>query len=201
TVSWSATEYVKHLSARCTGKNKIVENKLLNKFPSLPQGNYAKPMVIRDSQGNILLWYLPSIFTMSRAAQMWKDLRVIQPSVKVDKKSSSWRVSDTHYRSQPGWLKPGNVSLAPAWFQQAHENSDPLEVSTHLVKNHSKEWLTAMEDAFVIIGAILSIIHPEQFKAGCETLELLLRRSAEIRRGDELVEIIPLWGTPFSVIS
>lgn len=81
------------------------------------------------------------------------------------------------------------------------QNSDPLEVSTHLVKNHSKEWLTAMEDAFVIIGAILSIIHPEQFKAGCETLELLLRRSAEIRRGDELVEIIPLWGTPFSVIS
>jgi len=52
---------------------------------------------------------------------MWQDLETLQRSLQINKGGKSWRVAPTHYRVEEGWLKPGSVSMSPAWFQQAHE--------------------------------------------------------------------------------
>jgi hypothetical protein len=55
---------------------------------------------------------------------MWQDLKEIDPAIRINSNSTTWRVSPMHFRAENGWLKPGNASLAPAWHQQGHEVSD-----------------------------------------------------------------------------
>jgi len=52
---------------------------------------------------------------------MWKDLAYLERSLSINKASTSWRIKPEYYQAKPGWVKPGNASLSPAWFQQAHE--------------------------------------------------------------------------------
>ena len=59
--------------------------------------------------------------TAVKQHQMWKNLKTLQRSLLIKKNVNSWRVAPTHFRVEEGWLKPGSVSMSPAWFQQAHE--------------------------------------------------------------------------------
>ncbi|KAF8955369.1 hypothetical protein BDZ97DRAFT_1926877 [Flammula alnicola] len=112
--SWRAEDYVAELTERST---------------------------VTDIEGNILLWYLPRALTAERTVQMWDDMNLLDKSLRISKGSTSWRIKPTFFRAHPGWLKPGNASMSPAWFQQAHEKSNKLEVSVELAKNHSLAWL------------------------------------------------------------
>lgn len=58
-----------------------------------------------------------------------------------------------------------------------------------------------MEDAFTIIGGILSVMYPELFEAGCRALKEMADGADKIHKGQELPEVLRLWGVPFSVIS
>ena len=55
---------------------------------------------------------------------MWQLLFVMQKQYKIEKPSTSalnWRMDEQYYR--PGsadGLRPGTLSLAPAWFEQGH---------------------------------------------------------------------------------
>ena len=97
-----------------------------------------KPCTVKDEVGNLMLWYIPGCFTVPRSVscllvpprstvtavkqhQMWKNLKTLQRSLLIKKNVNSWRVAPTHFRVEEGWLKPGSVSMSPAWFQQAHE--------------------------------------------------------------------------------
>jgi len=53
---------------------------------------------------------------------MWHALAFIENRLKVDERSSSWRVKPTHYlEAEDCFYKPGTLSAAFAWFQQAME--------------------------------------------------------------------------------
>lgn len=68
---------------------------------------------------------------------MWESLKLLEPSVKVIPSATSWRVSPEYYRSKIGWAKPGNVSMAPAWYQQAHQVSHIIVHQTTLCKHYT----------------------------------------------------------------
>jgi hypothetical protein len=53
---------------------------------------------------------------------MWKMLLELEPELKVNHKSTQWRVGPQHFRgSQDHLVQPGVVNMAPAWFEQGHD--------------------------------------------------------------------------------
>jgi len=141
---WSAKDYVDDLTKRATGQNLPVEAKLLKKYPPIfsPTTYHLAPSTVQDEDGNLMLWYIPGALTTQRAVssvslffcrapgvdrgvinktQMWQDLFMLQRSIRINSGCTGWRASQTFFRAEGGWLKPGSVSMAPAWFQQAHE--------------------------------------------------------------------------------
>ena len=53
---------------------------------------------------------------------IWKSLKILEPVLKMDSDTKNWRQNSKNYRN-PNLcqLKPGTVSMSPAWFQQGHE--------------------------------------------------------------------------------
>lgn len=141
------------LTERATGQNIKFEGKLLKKFSPIfaPTRYEMQPCIVKDKDGNIMLWYIPGAITTQRAVsplslscncfpagprltdrgqtKVWEDLKVLEKSFRINKSGTSWRAAPTFFRAEEGWLKPGSVSMAPAWFQQGHEvESDPFEL-------------------------------------------------------------------------
>jgi len=59
---------------------------------------------------------------------MWHALAFIEKRLKVDERSSSWQVNPMHYlEANNCFYKPGTLSAAFAWFQQAMEVINHLE--------------------------------------------------------------------------
>jgi len=53
---------------------------------------------------------------------MWRALKELEPELKVDQTSTSWRAGPRYYHSTPDHrVKPGVVNMAPAWFEQGHD--------------------------------------------------------------------------------
>ncbi|KAF8957921.1 hypothetical protein BDZ97DRAFT_1762563 [Flammula alnicola] len=158
---WRADDYVAELTERATGRNSKVEAKLLKKFPPIfsPTVYQMEPCIVTDMDGNILVWYIPGALTTQRSTQMWDDMHLLERSIHT-KGCSSWRGGPTFFRAEEGWLKPGNVSMAPAWFQQAHEKSNNMEVSAALMQNGNMAWVEKQIRASALVGGMLSIIHP-----------------------------------------
>jgi hypothetical protein len=104
---------------------------------------FSTPLSVGDKKGNILVWYLPHVMSNRRKVsfktqphvmaqkrmlhkiEMWDDLRYLEDILVIKPTSKNWRVSPKHYQAKPGGLKPGTVSMAPAWFTQAHDVSHP----------------------------------------------------------------------------
>ena len=62
---WSANDYVADLTERATGQNIKFEGKLLKKYPPIftPTRYEMQPCTVKDKDGNIILWYIPSAVT------------------------------------------------------------------------------------------------------------------------------------------
>jgi len=68
-MSWSVVDYVAELnrrSKRCTGRNETLERDLLRLFPPCTTELVSVPCVVVDSEGIILLWYLPGLLCGQR---------------------------------------------------------------------------------------------------------------------------------------
>jgi len=53
---------------------------------------------------------------------MWNSLKIIKHGIQMKKGSTSWRINADYYlRESECQIRPGTVSVAPAWFQQAHK--------------------------------------------------------------------------------
>jgi len=68
---WSIKDYTNYLqenSPRSTGKNEHLEAKIMKSYPPIhsPPLFQVRPCVIVDSEGYLLVWYLPSILTLKR---------------------------------------------------------------------------------------------------------------------------------------
>ena len=81
------------------------------------------------------------------------------------------------------------------------QKSNSLEVSAALLKAHSLKWLSEMKATSVLVGGILSIMHPELFATGIRCITELGQNYNDISKGSNLPEILESWGSPFNVIS
>jgi hypothetical protein len=72
-MSWSVREYVKELrrrGARCNGRQPGVEDDLRRLFPAGEMEVIVEPCMIVDSEGIILLWYLPGLMNSRRQVRI-----------------------------------------------------------------------------------------------------------------------------------
>ena len=70
---------------------------------------------------------------------IWKGLKILETVLKMDNHTKNWRENAKNYRD-PNLcqLKPGTVSISPAWFQQGHEVcSSPTKYGYQFVRNGS----------------------------------------------------------------
>lgn len=68
TTIWSADDYADALTPRNSGQNQRVEEKLARKLPPIhfPRRKLDRPAIVKDPNGNILLWYLPGLVSPRR---------------------------------------------------------------------------------------------------------------------------------------
>ena len=62
-MNWTVQEYVAELrrrNNRCRGRNEALEAVMMELFPPDEEELVADPCVVVDSEGTILMWYLPS---------------------------------------------------------------------------------------------------------------------------------------------
>ena len=68
-MGWSVRKYVKALTGmgkRCTGMQEHVEEELIRLFPPGRRRKLAEPCVICDTDGIILMWFLPGLLDFQR---------------------------------------------------------------------------------------------------------------------------------------
>lgn len=131
--------YCDTIGVALTGQNQKTEDQISAKYPPiyLSIEHKTAPFVVTDMHKNGLVWYLPDILSGTRQAcnpgrcqsilnplqmQIWKSLKILEPALRMTEKTTNWRNHVMHYRpAEHCQLKPGTVSLSPAWFQQGHE--------------------------------------------------------------------------------
>jgi hypothetical protein len=53
----------------------------------------------------------------------------------------------------------------------------------------TQTWIEEMAEMFALMGAFLNITHPKMYKAGQDTLKLLLSNPAMVKEGDTIFDI------------
>ncbi|KAF8226577.1 hypothetical protein L208DRAFT_1301052, partial [Tricholoma matsutake] len=118
--------------------------------------------------------------------------------------STQWYLDPEYYKA-PGecWPYPGNINLSLAWFQQAHNTTKyKPEISRTLKPRPKNEltlrWLEETYKLFTLMGALLSIIHPELYEIGWEVLKKVAEDPESVKDGEDVLAILQLWTSPFS---
>lgn len=68
-MNWSVVDYLAELgrrNKRCRGTNAALELEMLRLFPPPESELISAPCVVVDSEGRILLWYLPGLIGLKR---------------------------------------------------------------------------------------------------------------------------------------
>ena len=68
-MDWSVRQYTNALAQfgpRCTGNQQDIEHHLRHLFPPNTTKTISEPSVIMDSDGIVLLWFLPGLLNSSR---------------------------------------------------------------------------------------------------------------------------------------
>lgn len=60
------------------------------------------------------------------------------------------------------------------------------------------EWLDDTSESFALMGALLSIVHPELYEIGREVLQKVADNPEMVKDGEDVLEVMRLWTTPFS---
>jgi hypothetical protein len=58
-------------------------------------------------------------------------------------------------------------------------------------------WLEETLESFALMGALLSIVHPELYQIGWEVLKKVADSPDMVKDGEEVLEVLRLWTTPF----
>jgi len=99
--------------------------------------------------------------------------------------------------------------MTPALSTLACDHCDPFQTPEHLLKVSAEmktngvavEWLTSTMDFTALAGGILSIIHPELYKIGRNTLECLRQNPGLVDSPQDLLKALSIWYSPFSALS
>ncbi|KAG0693024.1 hypothetical protein DFH29DRAFT_881794 [Suillus ampliporus] len=118
------------------------EEALLHKFPYSSKQLLDKPLVLVDSGGCIILWYLPDTislwiqvrlcivtyeptFTLSQQAKMEEatvSMGYLLKKSMTSGQQTKWRTFSGYFHmSDCRPLTPGCINIAPCWFQQGQE--------------------------------------------------------------------------------
>ena len=97
-MSWSVVEYVEALrgmGTRCTGTQDHIENPLRERFPPAVPQHIVGPCVMVDSEGIILLWFLPGLMSLKRQVG-----RILKDCVPTDSREEDHMEFTTNYCDQ-----------------------------------------------------------------------------------------------------
>ncbi len=69
------------------------------------------------------------------------------------------------------------------------------------MKENTAAWLKKQVRGSALIGGILSIVHPELFTAGVNSLKAMNETSDLICKGHRLAAVLRIWSSPFTAIT
>jgi len=79
-MNWSVKRYVEELrerGIRCTGRQEMIEEEICELFPPGEAQLVHRPCVVVDSEGIILLWYLPRLLSLKRGVSFHEKLSTL----------------------------------------------------------------------------------------------------------------------------
>ncbi|KAF8219058.1 hypothetical protein L208DRAFT_1124838, partial [Tricholoma matsutake] len=166
------------------------------------------PTIVLDMHERILLWFLPGILSPERQRILWEAAlkmdQSLRGSLTLNPTRTKWCLDPQYYKS-PGKCQPypGNINLLPAWFQQAHNTPKFKPEISKTLKARSENlntlgWLKETSESFTLMGALLSIVHPELYEIGRGVLKKVGDSPDMVKDGEEVLEVLQLWTTPFS---
>ncbi|KAG1841840.1 hypothetical protein F4604DRAFT_1939205 [Suillus subluteus] len=154
----------------------------LAKYFNMPSfGHISEPTMFVDKHGRILAWYLPEILVPDRMEHINSSIKSLRsvldrslPKATQEEKCP-WRSQGFIIPSGGGEFGAGRVTLCPGGFMQRHERlQDHLYQSTSLTKSTVvRDWLSEMTVTEQLFSAITSIIAPDQYLAGAESVSML----------------------------
>ncbi|KAF8228140.1 hypothetical protein L208DRAFT_1057278, partial [Tricholoma matsutake] len=164
--------------------------------------------IVLDMHEQILLWFLPGILSPERQRILWEAAlkmdQSLRGSLTLNPTCTKWH-SDPQYYKSPGKCQPypGNINLSPAWFQQAHNTPKFKPKISKTLKPRLENlttlgWLKETLELFALMGALLSIVHPELYEIGRGVLKKVGDSPDMVKDGEEVLEVLWLWMTPFS---
>ena len=75
------------------------------------------------------------------------------------------------------------------------------QTSASLLKKNSKTWLQKQVETSALIGAILSIIHPEQYRQGIDCLKQLHEHPEVLSDSSSIGDVLQYWSAPFTAMT
>ncbi|KAI6009979.1 hypothetical protein BKA83DRAFT_4133076 [Pisolithus microcarpus] len=182
-------------------RNRFLEEVCKSGHVSLGFTEVTHPTVFIDSDGGILLWYLPS--AISNTNQSITQLKApLEQSFKRSN-SRSWR-NDINYFCDCADLK-GTIDLSPAWFQQGHGPPNHCPEVSHLLKARMglqgpRGWLADMAGVHALLSGALMVIHPRMYRAGKEALSHLSAK-ANAEADTDMISALSIWNNVYSSMS
>jgi len=76
-----------------------------------------------------------------------------------------------------------------------------LEVSAELKKVPLLQWTAEVEETAALLGAALSIINPEVYRAGISCIRKFAENPAKINKNETLGEVLRIWASPYTACS
>ncbi|KAI6039404.1 hypothetical protein EDC04DRAFT_2568459, partial [Pisolithus marmoratus] len=181
------------------------------------------PMVFIDSNGGILLWYLPSAISNANQSTIWQSITQLRVPLQQGIKwsgSCSWQ-RNTNYFHESANLK-GTTNLSPVWFQQGHGvcyteyQHNVILLSCSQPPNHCPEvsallkttagvegpcrWLADMAGIHALLSMTLMVIHPQMYHAGKQVLAYLATK-ANNEADMDMSSALSIWNTVYSSMS
>ncbi|EIW75449.1 hypothetical protein CONPUDRAFT_65902 [Coniophora puteana RWD-64-598 SS2] len=144
----------------------------------------VRPCKLVDLDGLAVAWFLPDVLSTARQAEIIDSLRLMGGLMADGIKQND--INDA--RNSSLLFKPaadcnaagaGCINISPAWQMLGHETEDwPPKASANWQKNKTalSSWVAASRDVFALISAILSIVHPEQYRQGILCMKAMAQK-------------------------
>ncbi|EAU90730.2 hypothetical protein CC1G_03999 [Coprinopsis cinerea okayama7 len=210
-MKWKLQDYEAQLGVKQSGRNELLEARLAEMFPSLwSQGKDGypvehRPAVVLDNDGVILMVYAPGVLRKDRQVIITSAVEELgkasPPTVKL--KSQTWR-TDTGTFKNPELceIPPGVACFAPAWWAVGHEKSSLPGPSTPLKSKSGIKFVDEMEESLALVGAILSVVHPELYEIGCHVMnEMRVADESQVKYPEQVHRVLKTWASPFTALS
>lgn len=174
-----------------------------------------------DSQGIIVLWYIPDAITRARNVlvfphsagflltvqkqdHMVLQMNKLQPEFKqsLPPTGSALKTRQRGYKplQANAVTSPGHIPFSPCWFNIAHQ----LSVSRSLrgwPQAPTIQYLRAEQESLSLMSAVLAVIHPRLAMQGLSILRGIQSGDIWNVATDSLGPVRRLWPSPFTAFS